>query len=153
MDQEITDEERTNEVGLFNTAESYWKSAAALYAVNVKASHARSPVLFLYYHAIELYLKAFLRGNGHSAKELRGKKFGHKICCLSERAAELGLTYMDEDKEIFSRMGSTDAMLRSRYIQTGFTNWPTPEGLERTCLSLRVAVAKNLREKGLTIWL
>jgi hypothetical protein len=82
MDQEITDEERTNEVGLFHTAESYWKSAAALYAVNVKASHARSPVLFLYYHAIELYLKAFLRGNGHSAKELRGKKFGHKICCL-----------------------------------------------------------------------
>jgi hypothetical protein len=72
---------------------------------------------------------------------------------ISERAAELGLTYMDEDKEIFSRMGSTDAMLRSRYIQTGFTNWPTPEGLERTCLSLRVAVAKNLREKGLTIWL
>jgi hypothetical protein len=97
--------------------------------------------------------KAFLRGNGHSAKELRGKKFGHKVCCLTERAAELGLTYMDEDKEIFSRMGSTDAMLRSRYIQTGFTNWPTPEGLERTCLSLRVAVATNLREKGLTIWL
>jgi hypothetical protein len=30
---------------------------------------------------------------------------------------------------------------------------PTPEGLERTCLSLRVAVATNLREKGLTIWL
>jgi|SRR5450631_550035 hypothetical protein len=77
---EITDEDRTNEVGLFNPAESYSKSAAALYEAKVKASHPLSPVLFLYYHAIELYLKAFLRGNGHSAKELRSKKFGHRIC-------------------------------------------------------------------------
>ena len=36
---EITDEDRTNEVGLFNTAECYWKSAAALYEAKVKASH------------------------------------------------------------------------------------------------------------------
>ena len=75
-DTEITEEDRTNEVGFFNTAESYWKSATALYEANVKASHPLSPVLFLYYHAIELYLKAFLRGNGHSAKELRSNKFG-----------------------------------------------------------------------------
>ena len=45
-DVEITEEDRTNEVGLFNTAESYWKSAAALYEAEVKASHPLSPVLF-----------------------------------------------------------------------------------------------------------
>ena len=75
IDGDITEEDRTNELGLFNTAESYWKSAATLYDAKVKASHPMSPVRFLYYHAVELYLKAFLRGNGHSAKELRGKKF------------------------------------------------------------------------------
>jgi hypothetical protein len=152
-DSEITDEDRTNEVGLFNTAESYWKSAAALYEAKVKASHPLSPVLFLYYHAVELYLKAFLRGNGHSAKELRSKNFGHRICCLTDRASALGLSFMDEDKEVFSIMGTTDALLRSRYIQTGAVNWPTPESLDRICRSLRESIAKDLRGKGATIWL
>jgi hypothetical protein len=63
-DETITDEDRTNEVGFFNTAETYWKSAQALYNAKVKATHPLSPVLFLYYHAIELYFKAFLRGHG-----------------------------------------------------------------------------------------
>jgi hypothetical protein len=54
---EITGEDRTNDVGLFNMAESYWKSAAALHEAKVKASHPLSPVLFLYYHAVELYLR------------------------------------------------------------------------------------------------
>jgi hypothetical protein len=152
-DPEITDEDRTNEVGLFNTAESYWKSASALYEAKIKASHPLSPVLFLYYHAIELYLKAFLRGNGHSAKHLRSNKFGHRICCLTDRAAELGLRFMDEDKEVFSMMGTTDAVIRSRYIQIGAFSWPTPEALDRTCLSLRESIAKDLRVKGSIIWL
>jgi hypothetical protein len=148
MDQDITDEERTNEVGLFNTAETYWRSAHALHEAKVKASHAMSPVLFLYYHAIELYLKAFLRGNGHSAKELRSKKFGHRICCLTDRAAQLGLAYDDEEKQVFSMMGTTDAIIRSRYIQSGYFEWPSPDMLFRTCVSLREGVGKSLIAHG-----
>ena len=60
---------------------------------------------------------------------------------------------MDEDKEIFSMIGTTDALLRSRYIQTGAFNWPSPEALDRTCRSLRESIANNLRGKGITIWL
>jgi hypothetical protein len=152
-DTEITDEDRTNEVGLFNTAESYWKSAGALYEAQVKTSHPLSPVRFLYYHAIELYLKAFLRGNGHSAKELRSNKFGHRICCLADRAAALGLPFVDEDKKVFSMMGTTDALIRSRYIQTGAVNWPAPEALDRACRSLRESIANDLKRKGHVIWL
>ncbi|SRR6266446_6262448 len=142
---------RTNEIGLFNTAETYWKSAAALYEAKLKVSHPLSPVLFLYYHAIELYLKAFLRAHGHTAKELASRKFGHKTCCLTERAAELGLWYLDEDAEVFSMMSTTDAVIRSRYIQTGYFRWPSPEMLDRTCGSLRESVGKALRAKGMPI--
>jgi hypothetical protein len=145
---EISDEERTSDVGLFNTAETYWKSAQALYGAKVKATHSSSPVLFLYYHAIELYLKAFLRGHDHSAVELRSRKFGHKICCLTERAAQLGLRYMDEDKEVFSLMSTTDAVIRSRYIQTGYFSWPSPEALDRTCRSLRYIIGTALANNG-----
>jgi len=148
MVSEITDEDRTNEVGLFNTAETYWRSANALYEAKVKASHAMSPVLFLYYHAIELYLKAFLRANGHSAQQLRSKKFGHRICCLTDRASQLGLSYQDEDKEVFSLMGTTDAIIRARYIQIGYFEWPSPDMLFRTCVRLRESVGKNLIAKG-----
>jgi hypothetical protein len=133
---------------LFNTAETYWKSAQALYGAKVKATHSSSPVLFLYYHAIELYLKAFLRGHGHSAAELRSRKFGHKICCLTERAAQLGLQYVDEDNEVLSLMSTTDAVIRSRYIQTGFFSWPSPEALDRTCRSLRYIVGAALAKNG-----
>lgn len=144
----ISDEERSNEVGFFNTADTYWKSAEALYGAEVQATHSLSPVLFLYYHAIELYLKAFLRGHGHTAAQLRSKKFGHRICCLSERAGELGLQYMDEDKEVFSMMSTTDAIIRSRYILTGFHTWPSPEALDRTCRSLHQRVGTALLKKG-----
>lgn len=147
-DTEISAEDRTNEVGLFNTAESFWRSAAALDKLDLGVTHQLSPVLFLYYHAIELYLKAYLRSHGHTVKELASRKFGHKTCCLTERAAELGLWYMDEDKEMFSLMSTTDAIIRSRYIQTGYVRWPTPEGLDRTCRSLRESVGKALKAQG-----
>jgi hypothetical protein len=90
-----TDEDiRSSPLGFFNVAESYWAGAAALERAELQTTHPNSPISFLYYHAIELYLKAFLRLHGHSAKELRGKKFGHNTCCLSERAVALGLRSM-----------------------------------------------------------
>jgi hypothetical protein len=152
MEAEISEEDRTNETGLFHTAESYWKSAKALEKAGVDATHALYPVLFLYYHAIELYLKSFLRANGHSAKELSSRKFGHDIGNLTTRATNLGLWYMDEDKEVFEMMVSTDAVIRSRYIRTGaFSGWPSPDMLDRTCCSLRASIAKDLKAKGKSV--
>ena len=100
-----TDEDiRSSPLGFFNVAESYWAGAAALERAELKTTHPNSPISFLYYHAIELYLKAFLRLHGHSAKELRGKKFGHNTCCLSERAVARGLRFDDEDLQVLSLM-------------------------------------------------
>jgi hypothetical protein len=55
-------ERRTTSMGLFNTAEAYRLSAIKLRAgKKVKTGHADTPVRLLYYHALELYLKALLR--------------------------------------------------------------------------------------------
>ena len=124
-------------LGFFNVAKSYWKAAVALEKAKVNSTHSDSPIRFLYYHAIELYLKSFLRLHGHSAAELRGKKFGHKTCCLYERAAELGLVADGEDLRVISLMATTDAIIRSRYIEVGFFSWPRIGALMRTCESLR----------------
>jgi hypothetical protein len=70
-------------------------------------------------------------------------KSRHESCSLDESKNRLSATnlsgfqgvgvYMDEDKEVFSLMSTTDAILRSRYIRTGFVRWPSPEMLDGTC--------------------
>lgn len=42
-------------------AEAYRLSAMALETTKVRIGHADSPIRFLYYHALKLYLKALLR--------------------------------------------------------------------------------------------
>jgi len=108
-------------------------------------------VSFLFYHAIELYLKAYLRHHGHTAKELRGKKFGHRTGALVKRAAQLGLQFDDEDKEVLSLMATTDAIIRSRYIQTGYFRWPSPEALERVAKSLHQLMGEVLIKAGVPV--
>jgi HEPN domain-containing protein len=147
-DDEKDELQRTTALGLFNVATSYWRAASCLRKEKLKTTHHNSPVSFLYYHAIELFLKAFLRHHGHTPKELRSKKFGHSTAALERRASQLGLFFEDEDKEILSQMASTDAVIRSRYIRTGYFEWPDPKGLDRTCKSLRQSVGEALKKDG-----
>jgi hypothetical protein len=55
----------------------------------LRATHPESPAMFLYYHAIELYLKSFLRFHGVSAKRLQciGHDFFAPRRILSTRSA------------------------------------------------------------------
>ncbi len=80
---------RTTCIGLFNYAESYFRSARALDANKPKVTHPDAPVNFLFYHAIELYLKAYLRLKGLTPRELASRKYGHSVAALSKRASEL----------------------------------------------------------------
>jgi hypothetical protein len=50
----------------------------ALQKAQVKATHPDDPICFLYFHAVELYLKSFLRAHGASVEELR-TKYGHRL--------------------------------------------------------------------------
>jgi hypothetical protein len=110
--EEIADDnQRTNSMGLFNTAEAYWKSAGALAAAKIKGGHAHSPVRTLYYHAIELYLKALLRQ--HYGVDDLSKKFGHKTKRMMAKAEKYGLPIMDEDREVLTLMGDTDVVIRA----------------------------------------
>jgi len=89
MIQPPDDDQRTNSMGLFNTAEAFRLSAMALEDEKVKIGHAASPIRICYYHALELYLKALLRQK-HSVKKIK-EKFGHNTKRLVEEAEALGL--------------------------------------------------------------
>jgi HEPN domain-containing protein len=143
--------DRTSPAGLFNTADSYWRAAVALGRAKVKSTHPDKPISFLYYHAIELYLKAFLRMHGHTADELASRKFGHRTGVIAKRAAELGIKFDEEDVEVLAMMASTDAVIRSRYIETGFFRWPAHQALNRTCKSLRDLIGTALKKNKIPV--
>ena len=95
--QEIAEDNKpTNEMGLFNTAEAYWRATHALAGAKVPGGFADSPVRTLDYHAIELYLKAMLRQH-YSVDDLQNK-FRHSIKRMKAKAERNGLCLMDEDR-------------------------------------------------------
>jgi hypothetical protein len=145
------DEARTTPTGMFYRAEAYWLSAMALKDAKVKHGHAHSPVRFLYYHAIELYLKAYLRHKGHTVEELSGPKFGHKTNRLSKRVEALGLAFDPHDTQLFTLMGDTDIVIRARYIRTGAATWPTFDSLNVTCSTLHEDIGKAMSRDGVRL--
>jgi hypothetical protein len=145
----IDDDERTNALGLFNTARSYWRSAEHLNAANLKVTHPQAPVTFLFCHAIELYLKAYLRDAGNGVTQL--KKIGHRIAELAKSATETGLKIEPEQSEILSHIDDGDVAIEARYIVTGFKRQPTIDALSAVAETLDKNVGQILELKGLPI--
>jgi hypothetical protein len=67
---------------------------------------------------------------------------------LSRKAKACGLILTDEDEEVFLLMTETDAVIRSRYIMTGFHRWPEIDALDRTCVRLRINSHAEVGQKG-----
>jgi HEPN domain-containing protein len=139
------DDERTNSLGLFNTAEAFRLSAMAL---PIRHGHADKPPRFLYCHALELYLKALLRQK-HSIVTVR--KLGHRIKLLMREAETLGLVVGDDDRAVLTLINDTDAMIDSRYIRTGTKRLATLDALSRTSKSIRDAIGTVLRRNRVPV--
>jgi hypothetical protein len=87
--EELDDEaERSRPIAYFNFAETYWTAAKALRRSKAQATHRNSPIRFLYYHAIELYLKAHLRACHIHPYEMRNN-YVHDVGKLSGKSGEL----------------------------------------------------------------
>ena len=69
---------------------------AAADIVSLKGGSLGGPVYFLYFHALELALKAFLRS--HNIKILGTKRQGHKLTDLYDECHGLGLTIGPDDR-------------------------------------------------------
>lgn len=143
------DNERTSALGLFNTARSYWRSAEHLNAANLKVTHPQAPVTFLFCHAIELYLKAYLRGMGKTVAEL--KNIGHRVNRLAKAAANSGLMIDQERMEILAHIDDADVAIEARYIVTGFKRLPTNEALSGSAEYLDQTVSTALSNKGIPV--
>ena len=145
------EDKRTTPMGFFNVAHSYYRSAEGLSALKLNVTHPDAPVSFLYFHAIELYLKSLLLASGFTVSDLRKPQFGHRISVLAERAAELGVVFDEADNAVFSFMAVTDIVIEARYIVTGYRTEPTQDALNQTCKRLHQRIGSALRIRGVMV--
>jgi HEPN domain-containing protein len=150
--EEIAEEnKRTNEVGLFNFADSFLVSAKHL--IDNPPTRGRSrfkhPIDFLLFHAAELYLKSYLREKGEDVEALR--KLGHSHRRLCEKAASYGMNLPSEICDVFSFLDETDAVIESRYIRTGPKTMIETKTLVAAVLEVRMKVKANHEAAGVVL--
>jgi hypothetical protein len=140
------EEPQKTAISFFNFAHSYAASALALCKVDVKATHPSSPVSFLFFHAIELYLKAYLLRQGLTEETLRKRDYGHNTMSLANAAEDNALILTDADKEVISHLSGTDNIIASRYIRLGYHSRLPMDTLHETCFRLHSAIGPQVYE-------
>lgn len=146
MDNEV--ETRTTPVGMFHYAHAYAASAMTLNEVDIDIIHADAPVRFLFSHAIELYLKAYLLLKGVTVEELRSRALGHNLKKLTSKAVKLGLSVSKEHK---TWIWLANEAILDRYIETGARTVLLPEGLSAICSNLHEQIGPAVyQDRGLT---
>lgn len=148
-ESEADKNERTSAVGLYHYALSYRCAADALGSIKFGTTHPDAPQEFLYFHAIELFLKAYLRNAGLTVQDL--KSMSHSTGKLQAAFIKHGGWLADEDLEVLELMEKTDAITRSRYIVTGAFIKPSMEALARTATSLADTLRTAFKKSRLPI--
>ncbi|HEX3536436.1 MAG TPA: hypothetical protein VHU15_06685 [Stellaceae bacterium] len=103
------------------------------------------PIYYLYSHAIELTLKAFLRARGVSAAKLRNRElFGHSLQklwneCLA-RDIMLDAAPSLVIAEVVSLLDPYATSYEFRYIRTGFKTLPSLPDIRSAAENLATAV-------------
>ena len=124
-------------MGLYHYAHSYAACAKALSQTHVSATHSDAPVRFLYRHAVELYLKAYLRSRGVTTQTLRSRQYGHSTIRLVGEAIALGFEITDRDRRMVEAL---DDSLADRYLVTGTRRVLSPAQMLLLCQRLHVEV-------------
>jgi hypothetical protein len=144
----LTPDERTTALGLYNYAGSYHAAAQAVIESDDMdlATHRDAPANHLITHAIELYLKAFLRLKGASLHELKFD-FGHAIPKLASAFEDRGGQLTDHDRAVF-RYLTPENVFGARYLITGYYREAGTANLGKTAVNLRAVVFRAIRATG-----
>jgi hypothetical protein len=132
---------------LFDQAEAYWLSAVALDATDVQSELASQPVRHLYYVAIELYLKAYLRLHGHTLDELDGK-FRNDFRRIRRRCEAFGLKFAGSDKRTLEYFIHTPVCVRTKFSTTHYYSAPALSALNDLCCSLHERIHMEIGSRG-----
>ncbi len=141
----------TTPIGFINKAEAY-RDGAQVLARELKGggSWAGDPVRYLYYHCIELYMKAALISAGQTEAQLR--LLSHHFVKLARacNAAGLGLNEQ-HDLEVLKQIDSQNNYIRARYHYVGGFTVLTIQNLDNTAHELAVLTVQMVRRSGVQV--
>lgn len=143
------DDERTITRGLYQFAESYRIRETSLVTQLPSVLKFDDPVRFLFFHAIEIYLKAVLRSSGASV--LQVKTMGHNIQKLIYMTKRSGFALPADAEQGLVFFADQTAIVETRYLKPGYSNRPTLEGLRDLTDMVREEARRVLRLAGLRI--
>jgi hypothetical protein len=132
--------------GIFNSAASYHAAAELLLAGAPGSPHTDAPLVALYYHAVELYLKAFIRLHGTSESHLRA--LGQNFRKLRAKAVEHGLPLSERDRGVLEAMAHSELWSRTRYLDVGAARRPDIRAVSDFCRRLEELVGHAMAASG-----
>ena len=141
----------TTPLGFINKAEAY-RVGAQLLARDLKGvgGWAGDPTRYLYYHAIELYLKAALISTGKTELQLRA--IGHGFAKLVEVGNDAGLGLTEPtDLAVIGMIDAEHNYIRARYHYVGGFTVATVQALDSTAHELAVLTVKMVRKSGVAV--
>lgn len=141
---------RTDSLGLFNFAESYFICGKTLSIQSIRGLLFSNPIEYLLYHSIELYLKSFLRNNGLGTYEI-STTYGHNLSKLLDKASSLGLLIDQIDSDRINHLHDQNLVLEARYITTGLKQSFPLEIILQTAERVRGAVLNSLVATGIPV--
>ncbi|MFD1942989.1 HEPN domain-containing protein [Paradevosia shaoguanensis] len=100
--------------GIFLLADDFLQAARLV--TSASGSPAQGPGRLLSYHAVELFLKAYLRSRGESIASLRGH--GHDLESMLRQAEALGLVSSPKVRKFARKIGWHNDYVRARYLVT-----------------------------------
>ena len=141
----------TTPIGFINKAEAYRVGAQVL-ARELKGvgGWAGDPIRYLYYHCIELYMKAALISAGWTEFQLRSLSHGFMKLAETCNAAGLGLTERD-DLNVLALIDSQNNYIKARYHYVGGVTVATVQALDCTAHELAVLAVQRVRRSGVQV--
>ena len=110
-------------MGISNAAKQFLNATKTLRANN---NYLFRPTYFCICQSIELSLKAYLRGSGHTDQQLR--KIGHDISKAIVKAQEIGLDnyfkFSPDDAAAVTKINPYYQMKDLQYVTSGFKSFP-----------------------------
>ena len=129
-------------------AEEYLNAAKTLHPVPPNVSFV---CYFLYGHALELTLKAFLISQGATSRKL--KRIGHNleraVCAAAEHQPFQRVPLSERDRTIIAWIGEYYKDKEFEYLITGYRSIPNPDEVRELCERVQRDVKPLIREATL----
>ena len=136
----------------FNLAHAYLHDAAVLKAApKPSGGFYEEPVRFLYFHSIELFLKAYLRLQGIEESELGRQPYSHSLTNLADAAERRGLVIGKRVRLVCDAARDFDKPTEARYIKTGPKSQVPAHKLHEAARDLQSSVEEALRADGISV--